>query len=177
MDKQQAWSLLYDLASLTIASFEAAKTVRSAKVSALELYALFRMAKIMEQPYRSRVVQLLKSALKFRNCTVPRHNSSVTIPFLSHPSFPSQVSSFLSHIVLRFKPILVPFHLPSKTPRECAPSSLGSILHNHFDWEKQFAESPIEQLPRKCEQCIPMWTWWMDTWLQVWRLCPFRTQC
>ena len=31
MDKQQAWSLLYDLASLTIASFEAAKTVRSAK--------------------------------------------------------------------------------------------------------------------------------------------------
>ena len=23
---------------------------------------------------------------------------------------------------------------------------------------------------------IPMWTWWMDMWLQVWRLCPFRTQ-
>ena len=106
----------------------------------------------MEQPYRSRVVQLLKSALKFRNCTVPRHNSSVTIPFLSHPSFPSQVSSFLSHIILQFKPILVPFHLPSKTPRECAPSSLGSILHNHFDWEKKLAESPIEQLPCKCEQ-------------------------
>ena len=51
MDKQQAWSLLYDLASLTVASFEAAKIVRSARVSALELYALFRMAEIMEQPY------------------------------------------------------------------------------------------------------------------------------
>ena len=97
-------------------------------------------------------MQLLKSALKFRNCTVPRHNSSVTIPFLSHLSFPSQVSSFLSHIIQQFKPILVPFHLPSKTPRECAPSSLGSILRNHFDWEKKLAEIPIEQLPCKCKQ-------------------------
>eukprot|EP00439_Symbiodinium_sp_Y106_P077706 s915_g16.t1 len=152
MDKEQAWSLLYDLASLTVTSFEAAKIVRSDRVSALELYALFRMAKIMEQPYRSRVVQLLKSALKFRNCTVPRHNSSVTIPVLSHPSFPSQVSSFLSHIIQQFKPILVPFHLPPRTPRECAPRSLGSILYNHFDWEKKLAEIPIEQLPCKCKQ-------------------------
>ena len=83
---------------------------------------------------------------------MPRHNSSVTIPFLSHPAFPSQVSSFLSHIIQQFKPILVPFHLPSKTPRECAPSSLGSTLHNHFDWEKKLAEIPVEQLPRKCKQ-------------------------
>ena len=73
-------------------------------------------------------------------------------PFSVSPIFSFSGLLVLSHIIQQFKPILVPFHLPSKTPRECAPSSLGSILHNHFDWEKKLAEIPIEQLPCKCKQ-------------------------
>ena len=94
-DKRQACTLLFDLASLTKASIEAAKIVRSVtvKATALEMYALRRMAQAMEQRIVSRVIQLLKSAL--RN---PEANQSLNIALLSHQSFAAHVTNFLSSV-------------------------------------------------------------------------------
>ena len=123
-------------------------------------------------------MQLLKSALKFRNCTVPRHNSSVTIPFLSHLSFPSPrscLTSFNSSNRFSFLFISHPKPLGCVLPVPWVQSSTIILIGR-----RSLLRSPLSSYHASVNSLsvnIPTWTWWMDMWLQVWRTCLFRTQC
>ena len=60
MKRKQAWELLYDLASFTRQSFEAAKSLRSYRFVDTEVYAIIRLSNALEQPSQSRVRRLLR---------------------------------------------------------------------------------------------------------------------
>ena len=65
--RQLTWNILYDLGSHTkAASFEAARSVRSKRMSDEEVYALIKLSRSVENPVRFRVHSILKSAVKFR---------------------------------------------------------------------------------------------------------------
>ena len=111
-ERQQAWQLLYDLASRTRASFEAAKFVRSIRLRVGQFYALVRLSNCLEQPSRGHVRRLLQQACKFRKLMWPKARAVLQLPFLAHDEFAKEVKSFLKQLVLKYKSILLSFHLP-----------------------------------------------------------------
>ena len=111
-ERQQAWQLLYDLASRTRASFEAAKHVRSARLGVDQFYALVRLSNCLEQPSKGHVRRLLQLACKFRKLIWPKARAVLKLPFLAHDEFAKEVKSFLKQLVWKHKPMLLSFHLP-----------------------------------------------------------------
>ena len=71
IDKERAFAVLFDLAQDDVKSFEACKLIRSIKFIDSEVYMLWRIARTLEQPMKSKVLRAVRSALKFRNCGVP----------------------------------------------------------------------------------------------------------
>ena len=67
----------------------------------------------------------------FRNLTVPGHNRPLSVSFLSHDTFYSNVQRFLRAHVLRYKHLAVPLHLPTAKLREAAAPTLARFLFNH----------------------------------------------
>ena len=59
-----ALTLLRNLTKHTLASFEAAKQLRSGKHTDLEVYAIRRMASNLEEPGRSKALHIINQALK-----------------------------------------------------------------------------------------------------------------
>ena len=102
--RRQAWKILCDLSSFTRASLEAVKLLRSQKMVDDEVYAIVRLSLCLEEPLKTRVRSLLRSA---------HHQASLSLPFLSHGSFASSVDAWLRSLVLQFRPLLAPFHLPA----------------------------------------------------------------
>ena len=67
VSRQQAWEYVFDLQSATRAAFDAARTLRSAKVTDQEVYALLKLTHALEQPGRAKVLGFFRSICKFRN--------------------------------------------------------------------------------------------------------------
>ena len=65
--RQLAWNILYDLGSHTRASFDAARMVRSKRMSDEEVCALIKLSRSVENPVRFRIHSIVKSAVKFRS--------------------------------------------------------------------------------------------------------------
>jgi hypothetical protein len=82
-----AWQFLYDVASYTERSYKAARILRSNCVTHDQVYALFRLAANMDEPYRTRVKSIISSAMSFRNMTVPTYNKPLALPYLCHRQF------------------------------------------------------------------------------------------
>ena len=72
-----------------------------------------RVYLIVWQPMKSKVLQAVRSALKFRNCSVPPGQSSLGLPFLAHQSFSTNVQACLRSKITQYKHWLIPLHLPS----------------------------------------------------------------
>ena len=120
MQRRQAWDIVYDLSSFTRASFDAVKLLRSQRLVDDEVYAIIRLC--LEEPLKTRVRNLLKRVAHHRQMTWPGHQQAcLSLPFLSHQSFAASVGRWLRGTVLRFRPILVPFHLPSTRVRDNSP--------------------------------------------------------
>ena len=149
--KLHALTVLRDLTKHTRASFDAARHLRSDKYTDLEVYAICRMATSLEEPGRSRALHLLNQALTYRNLTPPKSNLPLTIPFLAHPSFQSDVQRWLAQLINHHKHFAIPLHLPTCRVREAAHPTLRSRLHNHRRWETLLGSYPdIDQLPCGC---------------------------
>ena len=132
----------------TRASFDAARQLRSGKYTDLEVYAIRRMATSLEEPGRSRALHLLNQALTYRNLTPPKSNLPLTIPFLAHPSFQSDVQRWLGQLINHHKHFAIPLHLPTCRVREAAHPTLRSRLRNRRRWETLLGSPPhINQLP------------------------------
>ena len=139
----QNWTTLYHLASFNRQRFETSKHLRSGAATNWDVYALWRLAQHVEQPERSRCLSELRSILHFRNCTIPKGNKPLTLPFLSHPTFPTQVKHWLRKHIVGHKNLAIPLHLATHRPREQAHLTLNSILHNFRQWDN----TPLQELP------------------------------
>ena len=133
-------------------SFQAAKLVRSQRVTDTEVYALFRIAKNLEQPAKSKVVALLTGALRFRNCSVPAKQPRLRVPFLAHADFKTCLTKWLRQQIQQYKHWLIPLHLPSKFVDEGSHLSLAKALHNIKQWESRMTNLQPSSLPCCCQE-------------------------
>ena len=151
MQRRQVWEILYDLSSFTHASFDAVKLLRSQRLVDDEVYAIIRLSFCLEEPLRTRVRNLLKRVAHYRKMTWPGHQQAcLSLPFLSHQSFAVSVDRWLRGTVLRFRPILVPFHLPSTKVREATLQSCKDLPHNVPVWNKFLLQHGEADLACKC---------------------------
>ena len=149
--RRQAWEILYDLSSFTRASFEAVKHLRSQKMVDDEVYAIVRLSLCLEEPLRTRVRKLLRKVVEHRKMTWPKqHQTSLSIPFLAHSSFVTSLDAWLKTLVLRFRSILVPFHLPASRVREASLQSCKDLLHNVHVWNRSLLSKGESCLTCKC---------------------------
>ena len=146
----QAWSTIFDLASESKRSYDAARTIRSGILHDWQVYALFRLCKHLEEPQRSKVKHIITSALKFRNLTVPQVSKPFTTPFLAHDFFSFELQLWLRNYILTYKEFAIPLHLPPQTVRESSFPTLRSFLHNHRRVEKHWDVFNISSLPCCC---------------------------
>ena len=68
VSRQQAWEYVFDLQSATKAAFDAARTLRSAKVTDQEVYALLKLTHALEQPGRAKVLGFFGLSASFATC-------------------------------------------------------------------------------------------------------------
>ena len=149
MQLKTAWGIISSLASLTRQSYLAAKLIRSNAVSPDEVYALFRMAGNLEEPMRSRVRTTIQSAMKFRKLSVPRSNKPFRCPFMSHPTFKTNLSRFLRNVIVKQKQFAIPFHLPTHKPMEGKHPRISDRLFNFKHWLRKF--QPGQPMTCECE--------------------------
>ena len=148
--KEAAFQLLYDSAQLDASSFQAATKIRSQSLTDMEVYALWRIANNLEQPAKTRVCQLLRSAMQFRGSTIPQLKLRLRLPFLAHATFHIETKQWLRRQVLLRKHWLIPLHLPSHAVEEGAHMSVAKLLFNFQRWETKMKNLDPMTLPCNC---------------------------
>lgn len=143
-----ALTVLRELSKHTRSSF----AIRSGRYTHLEIDAFRQMAASLEEPDRSRVLRLIKSALTFRNPTIPKSNKPFTIPFLAHTTFQRDTEQWLRSLVKHHFHHVIPFHPPTSRIRQAAHKTLRSKPYNHKQWEDHFSSQPTAQdMPCSCQ--------------------------
>ena len=77
---------------------------------------------------KSKVLRAVRSALKFRNCSV-----SLGLPFLAHHSFSTNVQVWLHPKIIHYKHWLIPLQ-PSSRIVELAQPSVQKLAYNFKHW-------------------------------------------
>ena len=110
------------------------------------------MAANLEEPGRTRALQIIHKAMDCRNLTPPRANIPLTIPFLAHDSFTKDTQQWLCTLIQHHKQLVIPLHLPTHRLREAAHKTLRAQLHNHRKWEDSLLTPPDPlDLPCACQ--------------------------
>ena len=117
------------------------------------VYALYKLSANLEEPFRSSVRSRLASVLRFRKQDVPKRIQPPVFPFLAHSKFPAFLTQWLRTERDRFRSILLPFHLPSKTVVEGGHQSVGKLLFSFRKWFKKFEDHPRTSVCR-CEDVL-----------------------
>ena len=129
--RQLAWNILYDLGSHTRASFDAARMVRSQRMSDEEVYALIKLSRSVENPVRFRIHSILKSAVKFRGTMHwPLTGRPMPVLPLSHDTFIREGQLWLKSLISYVEYLFPSFHLPKSKLREVPHQSIKKFLHN-----------------------------------------------
>ena len=127
------WHVLLQLADNSSKSFAMARSIRSAQYSLGQIFALYRLANVLEDPPRSKVRGLLKSAIKLKGAMLPPKAKALIIPVLADKAFSSQVRSWLKSIVIDRKDYLTPFHLPVCSVVSGKCPTMEEKLYSHFN--------------------------------------------
>ena len=105
--KERAFAVLFDLAKDDVRSVEACKLIRSNKFTDSEVYTLWRIARALERPMISKVLRAVRSALKFRNCSVPPGQTPLGLPLFAHHSFSTNAQVWLRSKIIQYKHWLI----------------------------------------------------------------------
>lgn len=92
----------------------------------------------MDDPPRTRVRSLIKSAIQFRELPLPPSPRPLILPLLSHKTFSQQTRHWLRQIALQHKQWLPPFHIPKCNITAGKHTTMQKALFNHFSWMKAF---------------------------------------
>ena len=152
LSRLRAWETLCDLASFSRASFEKVKTLRSQRLVDDEIYALVRLSLNIQEPFRSKVRALLKGVCVYRNMTWPKGSMGLQLQFTADDHFAARVSKWLRAQIIRFKHVLVPFHLPPSQIREKPHQSLKDFLHNVKQWDAWLQMNSFDQIVCPCKK-------------------------
>ena len=144
------WSTLHRLSGTTKDAFHVQAFLLRKTVSAFQLLALFRLAKNLDEPWRSKVRGILQRIFKKKGVAVPSNNRPLKLPLLAHPSFVGSVKKWLHSLLVQFPSATLPLHLPSCTVVGISHSSIKSHLHNFQRFMREWAEDPDTMPPCHC---------------------------
>ena len=145
-----AWLQLHVLAEQSQRSFDMQKFIRSNSTHSDHLFALYKLSNNMEDPPRTRVRSLIKSAIQFRQLPLPPSPRPLILPLLSHKTFSHQTRHWLRQIAIQHKQWLPPFHIPKCNITAGKHTTMQQALFSHFSWMKKFTWN--EPPPCSCQQ-------------------------
>ena len=115
----------------TKASFEAARLVRSKRMSDEEVYALTKLSRSVENPVRFRIHSILQAAVKVHGAMHwPLTGRPLAVLPPSQSSFFREGELWLKSLVCDFKCLFPSFHLPKSNLREVPHQSIKKLLYN-----------------------------------------------
>lgn len=147
--QEQAWTTLYHAQPSHEGQF-CCMSIRSGQLHSHKVYALYKLAGPMKEAGRSRCKNLISKALQVRNCTVPKRNKALNIPFLSHEPFRRNIEQWLRRLIINHKDHAIPFFLPTHKLRETAFPKLRELLRNHRKFEQAHDVASPKDLPCCC---------------------------
>ena len=145
------------MGSSTRASFDAARMIRTKRMSDEEVYALIKLSRSVENPVRSRIHSILKSAVKFRSAMHwPLTGRPLPVLPLSHSTFIREGQLWLNSLISDFKYLFPSFHLPKSKLREVPHQSIKKFLHSFQSWEDLMWDSDfqVEHVTCPCNQFL-----------------------
>ena len=135
------WLLLMNIANRGMKAFQAEKRLRSAEFHNHQIYALYRLCNLLDDPPQTAVRAVLRRILTFRQCAIPKGPKPLVLPLLAHESFQCNVEQWISNIIIDSKDYMIPFHLPHKKCVAGKHRSLRDIVYNniaiveHWHWD------------------------------------------
>ena len=146
-DHTHSWSILKDIGSNTLRSFDRIKELRSNRTSGHQVLALFKLASNMEEPFKSNVRSQLGKVLEFKNLVKPKHNKPLSLPHLAGQSFKGVFKQMLRDHVKENMESIPSFHIPTSTIVEAKHKTVESLLFNHFKFFKKWEDEPPTTCP------------------------------
>ena len=119
-------------------------------VSGIQLLALFRLAKNLDKPWRSKVRGILQRIFRKKGVATPASNRPLKIPLLAHPSFTRNAKQWLRSPISQFLGAILPLHLPFCVVMGTAHTSIKSHLHNFRRFMREWADDPDRQPTCQC---------------------------
>ena len=132
ISKEKAFAVLFDLAQDDVRSFEACKLIRSQKFTDSEVYTLWRIARTLEQPMKSKVLKAVRSALRFRNCSVTPGQASLGLPFSSSPILFGQCASMVT--LKNYAVYALAHSITTSRIVELAQPNIQKLAYNFKQW-------------------------------------------
>ena len=127
---QSSIRLLHSLGERTENSFELEKRLRCHKTPDVELYMLYRLANVLEEPKRSLARAKLKKTLAFRDLVIPSNAKPMVTGMLCHQLFKGSLKHFLSNTLGEHPEACIPLHIPKPGVVESKWKRLQDILWN-----------------------------------------------
>ena len=126
------WLLLLNIANGGVKAFQAEKRLRSAEFHNHQVYALYRLCNLLDDPPQTAVRSVLRRILTFRQCAIPRGPKPLVLPLLAHETFQNAVEQWMSEIIVNSKDYMIPFHLPHKKCVAGKHRSLRDVIYNNI---------------------------------------------
>ena len=97
------WLLLINLANGGMKAFQTEKRLRSSEFHHHQVYALYRLCNLLDDPPQTAVRAILRRILQFRQCTIPRSPRPIVLPLLAHQPYQRAVERWVADIISNTK--------------------------------------------------------------------------
>jgi hypothetical protein len=140
--------------SNSLARFITSKKYWGPKTTKLQLYTLLRLAKHIDEPYRSKAQKCIAGLCKRHGFAIPKPPSPLIIPFLANTSFKKDLQTSLGQHIQNHRAQLLPLHWPSITLVEGKHKQLGDCVFSYKQWHTIFLVQPPETC--ECQQFLQL---------------------
>ena len=138
------WLLLINPANGGMKAFQTEKRLRSAEFHHQQVYVLYRLCNLLDDPPQTAVRAILRRILQFRHCTIPRSPRPLVLPLLAHQSYQRAIEQWIAGIISTAKDYMIPFHLPHKKCVAGKHRSLRDVIYNNISIAESWTwESPL----------------------------------
>ena len=125
--------------------FDGIRSLLRSKTITTGIYGLCRMAGNMSNVHKQAAQKALKVVLRKRRLQPPKPSKPIFVQPLMHPSFTSDLRTFLKQAISKHKDHITPFFIPSTRPVFIKHRTMKDIIHNwreaHCRWHPEHPEA------------------------------------
>ena len=144
---KKASKILINLTSRTIDKFNATRKLISWMTPTFQVYALYKHARMMEEPRKGRAIKQLDTVIKKKNAIIPKQPRVLVLPMLAHAEFKRELHQWLRNFVLNHQDQFLPLHLPPARPVEGKFPAIKDLLHNFRKSQTKWSKHPPQGCP------------------------------